>query len=121
MAWDVEVTDEWSSWYRSLTRPQQDAVEARVDLLAAKGPSLKRPVVGAVKGSAFDPQMKELRVSTGGEDIRVLFMFDPRRIAILLVGGSKTGRWQEWYDEAIPEADELYRVYLQELEEEGEI
>ena len=47
--------------------------------------------------------------------------FDPRCSAILLVGGDKTGRWEEFYAEAIPEADGLYEVYLDELREEGEI
>lgn len=71
-----------------------------------------------IKGSRH-PNMKELR-PLGGY-IRVLFAFDPRRSAILLTGGDKTGRWEEWYEEAIPEADRLYDIYLEELREEGEI
>lgn len=63
--------------------------------------------------------MKELRPPGG--NIRVLFAFDPRRMAILLIGGDKTGEWQEWYDKMIPVADELYDVHLEELREEGEL
>ena len=49
----------------------------------------------------------------------MLFTFDPRRRAILLVGGDKTGRWNEWHEWAIPVADDLYDVYLDELRKEG--
>ena len=62
--------------------------------------------------------MKELRASPGGA-LRVLFMFDPRRQAILLLGGDKSGEWAAWYAWAVPAADELYDVYLDELREEG--
>ena len=62
--------------------------------------------------------MKELRASEGGA-LRVLFTFDPRRHAILLLGGDKSGRWQEWYESAIPSADDLYDLYLEELYQEG--
>ncbi len=91
----------------------------RVRLLEQQGPTLRRPVVGEIKTSKYDPQMKELVVETGDASIRVLFMFNPLRTAILLVGGDKTGSWRRWYRTAIPEADGLYDVHLQELREEG--
>ena len=62
--------------------------------------------------------MKELRASKGGA-LRVLFAFDPRRHAILLLGGDKSGQWHRWYDRAIPEADRLHDVHLEELRGEG--
>lgn len=61
--------------------------------------------------------MKELRPPSG--NIRVLFAFDPRRMAILLIGGDKTHRWQRWCQEAIPTADRLYDEQLEELRREG--
>ena len=61
--------------------------------------------------------MKELRPLSGS--LRILFAFDPRRTAILLIGGDKSGRWREWYREMIPVADRLYDEYLSELEREG--
>ena len=61
--------------------------------------------------------MKELRPPTG--NIRILFAFDPRRTAILLIGGDKTNRWRAWYTRMIPVADDLYDEYLAELTEEG--
>lgn len=119
-AWEVNVTDEVATWYRGLSEAEADAIEARVDLLEHRGPDLKRPVVGQVVGSEFDPQMKELRASVGRADLRALFMFDPRRQVILLVGGDKQSNWRHWYGEAIPVADRLYREYLEELREMGE-
>jgi hypothetical protein len=60
--------------------------------------------------------MKELRVGT----IRILFAFDPRRIAILLIGGDKRNKWNQWYDEFIPIADDLYDEHLVEIDESTE-
>lgn len=75
-------------------------------------------LVEEIVASEFAPRIKELRCSSDGT-LRVLFMSDPRRTAILLLGGNKSGRWQEWYRAAIPTADALYRVYLEELQAEG--
>ncbi|GAC1325952.1 MAG: type II toxin-antitoxin system RelE/ParE family toxin [Thermoleophilaceae bacterium] len=110
VTWEVEVTDEFTDWYVGLSQNQRQAVASRVDLLEEHGPKLKRPVVGEIKSSNFDPQMKELRCGT----LRVLFAFDPERTAILLLGGDKSGRWTEWYREAIPAADALFEEYLNE-------
>ncbi len=63
--------------------------------------------------------MKELRPpSAGRSEIRILFVFDPWRSAILLVAGDKSGHWNRWYREAIPEAEQLYAAYLKEREKE---
>lgn len=59
--------------------------------------------------------------SSGYSELRVLFIFDPWRSAILLVAGDKAGNWKRWYDKAIPRAEELYQIYLAErATEEGE-
>lgn len=115
--WEVEYTNEFEQWWLELTAEQQEALDDRVMLLAQHGPALKRPVVGEITSSRH-PNMKELRASKSGA-LRVLFAFDPRRHAILLLGGDKTGRWEEWYRWAIPEADDLYDTYLQEIRNEG--
>ena len=65
-----------------------------------------------------DVQVSELRVQHRGEPYRVLFAFDPRRTAILLIGGNKAGD-KLWYDKMIPLADRLYERYLEELRKEG--
>jgi hypothetical protein len=119
MSWDIEATDEFVAFFRALSDDQGDALEQRIDLLEQEGPRLRRPIVGEIKGSDNDPRMKELRCDAGGHHLRVLFVFDPRRTAILLVGGSKTGEWKEWYRRAIPQADKLYEEYLRELRKEG--
>jgi hypothetical protein len=61
--------------------------------------------------------MRELRIRHRGRAYRVLYAFDPRRTAILLLGGDKTGN-DRWYDENVPMADRRYDDYLQELAEE---
>jgi len=90
-----------------------------VDLLAESGPDLGRPVVERIVTSRHH-NMKELRASKGGV-LRVLFTFDPRRLAILLLGGDKTGACNDWYEVAVPRADDLYDIHLTELREEGTI
>lgn len=59
--------------------------------------------------------MKELRIGT----IRILFAFDPRRTVVLLIAGNKRDRWQEFYDETVPLADDLLDEHLEELRQEG--
>jgi Phage derived protein Gp49-like (DUF891) len=56
-----------------------------------------------------------------GTRLRILFVFDPWRSAILLVAGDKAGSWNKWYVRMIPRAEQLYEVYLKERapEEEG--
>ncbi len=115
--WEVEVTDEFAEWWHNLTSDQQESVTDRVDLLAQRGPDLGRPVVDRIQASRHH-NMKELRAAKDGA-LRVLFMFDPRRQAILLLGGDKSGAWNDWYGWAIPAADDLYDTYLDELRQEG--
>jgi hypothetical protein len=62
--------------------------------------------------------MKEQRTQCKGRPLRTFFAFDPRRSAILLIGGDKTGDGR-FYERMIPLADELYDDYLKELREEG--
>ncbi len=98
-------------------RGEASSIGARVELLQACGPAPGRPTVDTLQGSRH-ANMKELRASADGS-LRVIFAFNPLRTAILLLGGDKTGRWEEWYRAAIPHADDLYDTHLQELEQEG--
>ena len=116
--WDIEYTDEFAVWWDTLTTDEQDAITSAVEHLEAAGPGLGRPFVDTVRGSRH-ANMKELRPRRG--NLRILFAFDPRRTAILLIGGDKTHRWQEWYDQMIPVADDLYDDHLRTLREEGAI
>lgn len=113
MLWDVEGTDEFADWYSGLPRRERAVVEAAIQELEAKGPGLGRPRVDSLKGT----RLKELR--TRGGAIRMLFRFDARRTAILLVGGSKRDEWSEWYVRMIPVGERLWEEYQAELRKEG--
>jgi hypothetical protein len=72
-----------------------------------------RPHVDTVSASEFR-NMKELRTQSSGAPLRTFFAFDPRRKAILLIGGDKTGD-QRFYEKMIPLADKLYIQHLKEI------
>jgi hypothetical protein len=118
MAWEVNTTDFFVEWYCSLTELEQDEIIAIVELLAEHGPELDRPCADRIKGSPIH-NMKELRPRGIAKHFRVLFVFDPRREAILLTGGDKSGQRATWYVTAIPLAERLYADYLDELRSEG--
>jgi hypothetical protein len=115
----VVATDELEEWMMSLTEKQRDAVMDAIDHLRQEGPSLGRPYVDTIRDSRFK-NMKELRISSGGA-LRVLFAFDPRRTAVLLLGGdkSKGSKWNDWYPDAIQQADKLFSQYLQTQGDQG--
>lgn len=117
MAWEVEYTDEFGAWWEGLEEGTQIAIDATVRLLEAKGPQLPFPHSSDVRGSRFG-QMRELRIQHKGEPYRVLYAFDPRRMAILLIGGNKGGN-DRWYEEYVPQADKLYEDHLATLAKEG--
>ncbi len=118
--WEILVTDECLAWFHTVDLPSQALVTDAIDRLAASGPSLGRPLVDRIKGSELH-NLKELRpASAGRTEIRILFVFDPWRSAILLVGGDKSGRWKQWYVTAIPEAERLYEEYLQDRRRQEE-
>ncbi|WP_462326130.1 type II toxin-antitoxin system RelE/ParE family toxin [Desulfoplanes sp.] len=81
-----------------------------------KGPELGFPHSSGVNGSQHN-HMRELRTVNKGKPLRTLYAFDPRRTAILLIGGDKTGD-KRWYEVHIPVADRLYDEHLTELAEE---
>lgn len=117
MNWNVEYTDEFGQWWSTLNEDQQDSVAVVVTLLEHKGPSRPYPYSSSVTGSRHT-HMRELRIQHKGDPFRILYAFDPRRTAILLIGGNKTGN-NRWYDEHIPIADKLYDDHLRLLADEG--
>jgi len=90
--WVVEYTDQFEEWWNGLDSAEQEDVAAKVGLLETCGPAPGRPY-------------------------RILFAFDSRRSAILLLGGDKTGR-DRWYEEYVPRADRLYDQHLETLRRE---
>lgn len=113
--WDVDI-ELIAEWLASLDNNSRAQVVAAIELLQERGPQLGRPVVDTVSTSRHR-NMKELRPgSSGKSELRVLFAFDPRRQAILLIAGDKSGNWQQWYKKNIPIADDLFDEHLRELE-----
>ena len=88
--WDVEYTAQFEQWWDGLTPEEQDSVDGGVRLLEQKGPNLEFPHSSGIRSSRHS-NMRELRVQSGGRPLRVFYAFDPRRSAILLIGGDKTG------------------------------
>lgn len=116
MAFEVEYTDEFGDWWKELDEPAQESLSASVSLLEEQGPHLGYPHSSQIKSSKH-PHLRELRVQHKGRPYRILYAFDPRRMAILLIGGDKTGN-DRWYDQFVPIADKLYDEHLVILEEE---
>ncbi|MEJ0041677.1 MAG: type II toxin-antitoxin system RelE/ParE family toxin [Rhizomicrobium sp.] len=100
MACTVEYTDEFGRWWASLDEGQQEDVAAYVALPEERDVRLRHPYSSAINGS------------------RVFYAFDPRRMAILLIGGDKTGD-DRFYETFIPIADRLYDEHLVALKKEG--
>ena len=116
VTWDVEYTDQFEAWWDGLSDYDQDQIGAAVSALENRGPVQGRPLVDTVTSSRYG-NMKELRPRGG--NLRILFAFDPRRTAILLIGGDKTNDWRGFYASMIPIADQLYAEHLDTLRREG--
>ncbi|ANN65140.1 type II toxin-antitoxin system RelE/ParE family toxin [Bordetella bronchialis] len=117
MNWDVEYTDEFASWWSSLDDSERESLDASVELLMVNGPSLGFPHSSGISSSKHR-HMRELRTQHDGRPLRTLYAFDPRRCAILLIGGDKTGD-NRWYTTHVPVADLLYDDHLMQLAKEG--
>ena len=113
--WEVEYTDEFEDWWDTLSLAEQEAVTYSVNLLRQAGPSLPYPYSSSVETSKHS-KMRELRSQCGGDPLRTFYAFDPRRAAILLIGGKKTGN-NRFYEEYVPVADRIYDQYLKEIRE----
>jgi hypothetical protein len=120
-AWEIYIVNEVRDWLDGLrdTEPVTfDLIDDAIYALSHSGPALRRPLVGTINGSTIK-NLKELRPgSMGRSEIRILFVFDPWRSAILLVAGDKAGNWQRWYRQAIPLAEQRYEIYLKERAQE---
>jgi len=117
MTWDVEYTDDFGIWWAGLTESEQESLDVSVRLLEDRGPNLGFPHSSGINGSRHG-HMRELRTQHDGRPLRTLYAFDPRRTAILLLGGDKTGN-DRWYDTHVPIADRLYDEHLAQLRQEG--
>ena len=114
MGFDVEFTEEFRVWFQGdLTASEQKSVTRVVEMLGDLGPGLRFPHSSGITGSRFS-HMRELRIQHEGRPYRVLYAFDPRRAALLLIGGDKTGN-DRWYEKMVPLADSIYETHLKEI------
>ncbi len=115
MAYALIMTPEVREWLHDLRhrdRPSAIQVGQAIGMLLEAGPDLGRPLADRVHHSRLS-NLKELRPgSARRSEIRILYIFDPRRNAILLVAGDKAGKWEAWYRQAIPLAEQRYQAYL---------
>lgn len=114
MEWRVETTADYEEWFCELTEAEQRSVHRDFDLLRTDGPSLGRPHVDRVNGSNY-VNMKELRTGR----LRSLFIFDPRRTAIVLVGGYKVDQ-RKFFSRLVGAADAIYSEHLRSLNDEND-
>ncbi|NIF24548.1 type II toxin-antitoxin system RelE/ParE family toxin [Candidatus Pantoea multigeneris] len=113
--WTIEVTDNFSNWFDQQDNEIQLDVIAALTLLEQDGPNLSRPHVYTLYGSALT-NLKELRVQSKGRPVRCFFVFDPRRCAIVLCAGNKTGKQEKiFYRRMIKTAEQGYFRHLQSL------
>lgn len=90
----------------------------KLELLKEYGPLLGRPYVDTLKGSEI-ANLKELRFAFERAPIRVLFVFDPKQQAVIILGGNKAVD-KRWYETNIPIAEKLYKSHLERQKKEDE-
>ncbi len=100
MAWEVEFHPDLAAEFASLPGAVQDELLARAKVLAEMGPTLGRPSVDTLKGSRI-ANLKELRFDAAGGVWRVAFVFDGRRVAVLLAAADKRGKAQDRFYKAL--------------------
>ena len=112
MAWDVEFHIQFVPEFEALADAVQDEILAHVAVLETFGPQRGRPRVDTLYGSRH-ANMKELRFDVADGVWRFAFAFDPKRRAIVLCGGSKSGSSQRrFYRQLIDTADKRFNVHL---------
>jgi hypothetical protein len=115
VAWQVQFDDAFDAEFAAFDEDVQDGLLAVAKLLADYGPTLGRPHVDTLKG-ARHANMKELRFSATDGEWRAAFAFDPRRTAIILVAGDKSGISEKrFYRQLIAKADRRFFMHLERL------
>lgn len=115
--WSIATTDRFDDWPSAQNDTDRACILAAIMVLEEKGPGLARPYADTVHGSRFS-NMKELRVQSRGDPVRVFFAFNPSRTGVLLCAGNKVGNEKRFYDEMIPIADQEFTEYLNQFYDE---
>jgi hypothetical protein len=105
----IITTDDFKMWYDRLDESDLKAVTRSMEMLSMWGVVLPFPHSSALRSSRHG--LRELRIQSGGRPLRVMYGFDPKRQAVLLLGGNKSGN-NRFYEEMVPKADRLYEDYL---------
>jgi len=115
MKWIINFENDFELEFDELNDLVQDECFAHLKLLEIFGPELGRPHVDTLNGSKHS-NMKELRFNADNGVWRLAFAFDPKRQAILLVCGDKSGGSEKrFYKELIKKADKRFDKYLLNL------
>lgn len=113
MAIEVIVLDHFRDWYEELPDDEAAEVTVAIEELEEHGVRLGFPQSSAIKGTRF--ALRELRRQVKGRPFRILYCFDPKRQAVVILGGDKGGD-DRWYDRNVPKAEQLMREYLDTLD-----
>lgn len=120
--WNIEYAC-IEEWLNSLDNQTTAMIFAALECLQDKGPNLGRPLVDTLTNTQVK-NLKELRpASPKGSEIRNIFAFDPKRNAIMLLGGDKAQgkgnktKWSEWYKRAISQVEHIYEKHLRKIGE----
>jgi hypothetical protein len=115
MQWIVLVGDEFEPEFFALPVEVRREIVAVTRLLEQLGPQLGRPHVDTLNDSRH-ANMKEMRFNAADGVWRVAFAFDPKRKAILLVAGDKSGGSEKrFYRELVRKADQRFDAHLGRL------
>ena len=118
--WEVDLYDEFVPEYRELHKEVQDELLAHIELLEQFGPQLGRPRADTLNGSRH-ANMKELRFDAADGVWRFAFAFDPKRRAIILCGGDKSGGSEKrFYQQLIDKADDRFAAHLAVIRKQKE-
>ncbi len=112
LKWTVEIGDDFKREFDALPEEVQDELLAKTRLLEQFGPQLGRPNADTLNGSKH-ANMKELRFKAADGVWRAAFAFDPKRKAIVLVAGDKSGGSEKrFYRDLIAKADARFDAHL---------
>lgn len=118
MVWTLVYSEEFEEWLADQVEELQDEALANLDILAEIGPTLSRPKSDTLKNSKL-PNLKELRFEFERIPFRILYAFDPKREALIMLAGNKASD-KRWYVKNIAQAEKLFAAHLEKLKKQAE-